>query len=313
MKEVTIGSWSNQMNVGYIRQLKLIATSDILRFDEPFSFDNLLHQFSYEGLELKEDATVYSIDFYRRECSFSESSAIDVSGIIYDFNIDWTWICQHGELLDFLHKNRYKQWITFFTDQNGKSYVVGSLELPMTLLFGRSIQQSNFIKIRLNAKSWHPAWFIENINLLEAMAKVIDLTRYTLLNIKVMRGDTLNETFIFSNEDGTPQILTDDQFLMQVRDYMGAVHLTLERRIQVPGNVPEGDSSGPFWVENGFSLNAENNALIMNRASTEMTINAGVYKYDLVRISSNGFREVQMKGQFIVEENITSIITNNYV
>ncbi len=285
MEELKIGKWCNGINVGYVRELKLVATTDIVRFDEPLVFNqNDIHQFSFDGLQFSESAKIFVSGFYKRECFFSSKSSQDANGISYDTSIIWTWIGNSGELMDFLYRNQHKQWVAFFTDQNGRSYVAGSLELPMKLVFAQAIDAQNAIKIQLTSQSWHPAWFVENINLMALNTQTIDLRRYASFDIRAYEGDTIQEVFVFRDGNTAIENLTGSSFKLQVRRLDGSIVTS-------------------FTMGDGFTLQNSNNELLMYK--TDLIPN-GEYVYDLQRTYPDSVIETQMKGKFIVESQITT-------
>lgn len=285
MEELKIGNWCNGVNVGYIRELKLVATSDIVQFDEPLIFnENTLHQFSFNGLQLKDDAKIFVSTFYRKECAFTAKSNQDANGLIYDIGISWAWINNRGELLNFLYRNQFKKWVAFFTDQNGHSYVAGSLELPMKLLFSQGIDAQNLVRVQLTSKSWHPAWFTENINLMALNTQIIDLRRYANRDFIAYEGDTIQEVLVFRDGDNNIENLTGSSFKMQVRRADGTIVTS-------------------FTMGDGFVLQNSNNELLMQKTDTVV---AGEYVYDLQRTYPDLTIETLMKGKFTIESQITT-------
>jgi hypothetical protein len=285
MEEQRIGKWCNGINVGYLRELKLVATNNIVIFDEPLIFnENNLHQFSFDGLQLADDTQIFVADFYKRECTFSSKSNIDANGVFYDLNISWSWVSNNGELLNWLYRNQYKQWVAFFTDQNGISYVSGSLELPMKLFFSQGIDTKNAIKVELTSQSWHPVWFVDNLNLMALSTKIIDLRRYASRDYIAYEGDTIQEILIFRDGDGAIENLTGSTFKMDVQRADGSIVTS-------------------FTMGNGFALQNSNNELLMQKTDT---IANGEYLYDLQRTYPDSTIETLMKGKFIVEPQITT-------
>jgi hypothetical protein len=285
MEELKIGNFCNGVNVGYIRELKLVATSDIVQFDEPLIFsENSFHQFSFNGLQLKDDAKIFVSNFYRKECVFTAKSNQDANGLMYDTGISWAWLNNRGELLNFLYRNQFKKWVAFFTDQNGRSYVAGSLELPMKLLFSQGIDAQNLVRVQLTSKSWHPAWFTENINLMALNTQTIDLRRYASRDFIVYEGDTIQDILVFRDGNGVIENLTGSTFKMQVRRIEGSIVTS-------------------FTMGEGFTFQNSNNELLMQK--TDLITN-GEYIYDLQRTYPDNTIETLMKGKFIVEPQITT-------
>lgn len=285
MEEHKIGKWCNAINVGYLRELKLVATTDIELFDEPLIFnDSTIHQFSFDGLQLADNAKIFVADFYKRECVFATKSNQDASGVFYDLSISWAWVSNNGELLNWLYRNQFKQWVAFFTDQNGRSYVSGSLELPMKMLFSQGIDAQNTIKVQLTSQSWHPAWFVDNINLMALSTQIIDLRRYASRDFIVYEGDTIQEVLVFRDGNGVIENLTGSIFKMQVRRADGSIVTS-------------------FTMGDGFTFQNSNNELLMLK--TDVIAN-GEYVYDLQRTYPDSTIETMMKGKFIVEPQITT-------
>ena len=280
MEEVTIGKVCNQISVGHIRQMKLIATSDFLSFQEPIGALKM----PFENMALKVDAKIYSSDFFRKEAKFSEKQMTGSAGFEYEFDLDWIWNYT-TDLSEFLFQNQNKRWILFFADQNGQAYVAGSLEQPARLSFSRAIDNSNFLKLNLSAKLWHPVFLLTSLNILEMLeTKVIDLRKYASIDIKVVEGDTINEPLTFRDANGDIENLTGSTFKMQVRR-------------------PDGSIVTSFVMGTGFSLQNGNTELLMFKSEV---IPAGDYVYDIQRTNSDTTVDTIMKGKFIVEPQITT-------
>lgn len=291
-------------NIGGVNRLVLVSDDCFLTSPNFFG--------EWEDIMLTDDATIVEIFFAPNTCTLDVTQVISSNGPIYNLQIGLTKPKITKEVREFIFRNAERRWVAFVEDSNFNTHICGLPEAGLQMLIsqktGNNGSARNTNDVVLTGQMLLSPYIIENFNMVLS-GKVIDLTRYTTRNIKVMRGNSLYETFSFQNADGSLQVLSDDQFFLQVKDGNNNVILDFYRKIFVPGIVPgggEGDS-GPSWQENGFSLNDDENTLILQQNHTNMLVDAGTYKYDLIRVSANGFTETQLVGQFIVENNVTTL------
>lgn len=292
-------------NVGGVNRLVMVSDDDFL------SLPDFLGE--WEDIILKDDATVIEVLFAPNTCSLDVLQAISANGFIYNPQIVFSKPKITKDIREWILLNAERKWVVFVEDYNFNTHICGvpgaGLQMQISQKTGNVGSSRNTNDVVLSGQMLFTPYIIENFDMLLS-GKLIDLTRYATRNFKVMRGNSLYETFSFENEDGSLQILSDDQFFLQVRDGNNNVLLDFYRRIFIPGIVPdggEGDLPSATWQENGFLLNEDENILVLELSHTELLLPAGTYKYDLVRIAPDGFAETQLVGLFIVENNITSL------
>lgn len=290
-------------NIGGVNRLVIVSDDGFLSLPDVFG--------EWEDIILKDDATTVEILFAPNSCSLDVVQAFSANGPIYNLQIGLSKPKITKELRQWILNNAERRWVTFVEDYNFNTHICGvpgaGLQMQISQKTGNNGSARNTNDVVLIGQMLSSPYIIENFNMVLS-GKVIDLTRYTTRNFKVMRGNSLYETFTFQNADSSLQILSDDQFFLQVRDQNNNVILDFYRKIYVPGIVPDGgEGEGPSWQENGFSLNNEEDMLILEVSYANMLVPAGSYKYDLVRVDSSGFTETQLAGLFIIENNVTSI------
>ncbi|MER0442672.1 hypothetical protein [Emticicia sp. W12TSBA100-4] len=275
-------------NIAGVNRLVIVSDDNFLSSPDNFG--------EWEDIVLSDDAMVVEILFAPNSCSLDVVQAVSANSNIYNLQIGLTKPLMTKELRQWIVNNAERKWIAFVEDYNFNTHVCGvpgaGLQMLITQKTGNNGSARNTNDIVLAGQMLLSPYIIENFNMVLS-GKVIDLTRYATRDIKVMRGDSLKETFTFKNADGSLQILEDDEFFMDVRDSNNNLILEFYRRNASP-------------TEKGFSLNEAGNTLNMQKTGTEMLIPAGTYNYDLVRITPDGKRETQLKGRFIVENNVTN-------
>lgn len=292
-------------NIGGVNRLIIVSDDSFLSSPDVFG--------EWEDIVLKDDAEIVEILFAPNTCSLDVVQVISANGFLYNLQIAFSKPKITKELREWIVNNAERRWVGFVEDYNFNTHICcvpgAGLQMQISQKTGNTGSARNTNDMVLAGQMLLSPYIIENFNMVLS-GKTIDLTRYATRNFRVMRGNSLYETFSFENEDGSLQILSDDQFFLQVRDVNNNVLLDFYRKIFIPGNVPggsEGDLPSATWLENGFSLNAEEDSLVLALSNTEMLVPAGSYKYDLIRVDSNGFAETQLSGQFIIENNVTSL------
>jgi hypothetical protein len=227
---------------------------------------------------------VFSFDFYRKEARFGEKEITSVSGNGFEVDIDWAFPTNR-ELMDWLHEHQEQRWVAFFTDQTGLSYLAGSMDQGLKLVYARSADYSSYTKINMSGVTWHPILYIKNINIIAMLGTtIIDLREYVVADILVYAGDTISESLKFRDAMGTLENLTGSTFKMDVKDSAGTVVVAFE-------------------MGSGLSLINGNTELLLSKPGITIT---GEYDYDLQRTYPDGSVKTKMGGKFIIERQITN-------
>jgi hypothetical protein len=163
-----VGGNSGGTNSGYVIELILIDTKDIISITDPNYDGDPAKPFTVlnGNLGVNVDAKVFKMKFRTKSCSWSETSGKGVHGIQYNSSFSFDLPKNNAALALFFHKNRFRKWVAIWCDANGQCYITGERDFGLQISQGRQIASgTNNTSISLNCISWHQSWFLESINL----------------------------------------------------------------------------------------------------------------------------------------------------
>lgn len=151
------------INAGGLAQLWLIPIDQVKAVLDPYFIEEA-EPFTVPafGLPLTEDAEITRINFPTGGASFEENKLIVEEGSVYALELEAFIPRNETTLLDYLHRNQERRFLSIFTDRNGLTYLTGEPEQGLLLTVTRSIAGTNSVKLSLSGRSWHPAFMLED-------------------------------------------------------------------------------------------------------------------------------------------------------
>lgn len=160
-----IGAVEQSPNVGYVTHLLLIDVDDVLGLMDPVRFPNPQENIPYHGIMVKPNTSVTQIVFADRSCTFQETSSDTTDGIVYNVSIEASLPKGGATLTKWLKKRLEKRWVVLLRDANAQCYVVGEPGTGARLVSVHSLSSVDNTRLGIVARSWHPSWRIEGIEL----------------------------------------------------------------------------------------------------------------------------------------------------
>jgi hypothetical protein len=271
---------SDLLNSGGIYRLVVVADDGFLT--KPFLG-------VWNDLAIKDGAIMCEFIFAHGTCSLANFDKISENGLLFSSKISFDLPKISDILQKWLYLNAERRWVLFAEDFNEYTHIIGEPEVGCYLstnqATGERSSGKNLTSFILQGSSiFRPITKAMSILDLTATNSLqIDLRRYSKRDFLVYEGDTINQVLVFRDNTGTIENLTGSSFKMQIRDLTGVVITS-------------------FTMGAGFSLQNSDTEILMFSANL---IPAGDYVYDLERTYPDATIETQMKGQFLIEKQIT--------
>jgi hypothetical protein len=254
--------WEQRDNFGWVKRLAMVA-------DEATCLDRV------GGLAVRFADKVASV-------------GIDIDGI-GKHGVQSSVKCVVGvprisrELLSWLALNAERRWVVYVEDYNNLVYRLGNVGDGCKLTVAGNIANQNGYEM---AWTWSgglvPGAEDRTFNDIVMGVGAIDLRKYNVKNVYVMKGDSFSVDFEFEVAGGILEDLTGNTFSCVISTGVGTL--------------------ATLAIGTGFTLSNNNTKLVMSRTAAQTAGWAvGEYSYTIKRTWPDGSVDTIFKGKWVVE------------